>query len=268
MRRHPHPEHRLLERLGAELEVLLEGHEREPTVVGRQGDAVHRVSEVHHLGVGPRQPVDGDAQEQIAGSVVGTQHVECQRGRLRREVHRPDDAFARHELDAALDGLAQQRPDVGARVERDRRHGREVRRAARSVPCGVVDARQDALVLGEQPDAGAPLRQGVVPGEGAVPRPGAGPPRRAQSVTRLREASAPRQRVRTGRCARATRLAIDRVDEEPCRHEVAARLRSHRLVGDLDGAVPHVPEQLGPVHLGGSSGRSRRVGNRADLGLR
>ena len=49
------------------------------------------------------------------------------------------------------------------------------------MPSGVVDAREDALVLGQQPDAGTPLREGVVPGQRAVPRAGSGPPRRAQA---------------------------------------------------------------------------------------
>ncbi len=234
--RHPQPGERRRERVGTEVELLLEGHERQRPVVALDRHGVHGVTEVEPLTGGLRwQALDLDVEVEVAAAVGGALDEEHERGRVVDDVDRPGDALPGHHLDAGGPGLAQQRPDVRARVERERRRRGEVRRAARAVPGDVVQAPHDPLVLGQEPDARAPLGQGVVPREGAVPRAGAGPPGRPQAVAEL------------GHTAPAALVAVDGVDEEARRHEVAARLGP---LGDgrrLDRPRPHVTEDVGPV---------------------
>ncbi len=81
-------------------------------------------------------------------------------------------------------------------------------------PCRATSCRRPMIrsCSGRNRMPGAPLGQGVVPREGAVPRAGAGPPGRPQAVAEL------------GHTAAAALVAVDGVDEEARRHEVAARL--------------------------------------------
>ncbi len=55
-----------VESLGPELEILVEGDERQAPVLGGHGDAVHGVTEMQHLPARVGQALDDDPQHEVA----------------------------------------------------------------------------------------------------------------------------------------------------------------------------------------------------------